>query len=79
MHTPTTEDLALAADKTHRRLAVESARLAEQRFALPIGSSRARVTTLNARWARTAEARDQREREVRAAFRVTSTASEARQ
>lgn len=33
-------------------------RLTEARFALPPGSSRARVTTANARWSRAAEARD---------------------
>lgn len=36
----------------------KSARLAEARSKLPPGSSRARVTSANARWARAAEARD---------------------
>lgn len=36
----------------------KSAKLAEARAALPAGSTRARVTTANARWARAAEARD---------------------
>jgi septal ring factor EnvC (AmiA/AmiB activator) len=35
-----------------------SAKLAAARAALPPGSSRARVTTANARWARAAEYRD---------------------
>lgn len=36
----------------------KSDRLCRSRAALPPGSSRARVTTANARWARAAEARD---------------------
>jgi hypothetical protein len=36
----------------------KSAKAAEARSSLPPGSSRARVTTANARWARAAEARD---------------------
>lgn len=35
-----------------------AAKASESRAALPPGSSRARVTTSNARWARAAEARD---------------------
>lgn len=35
-----------------------SAKLCEQRAALPPGTSRAKVTTLNAKWARAAEYRD---------------------
>lgn len=42
----------------------KSARLAEARSALPAGSSRARVTTANARWARAAEERDRLARVV---------------
>lgn len=40
------------------RLTKASARACERRSALPPGSSRARVTTANARWALAAEARD---------------------
>lgn len=40
------------------RLTRESLKASERRAALPPGSSRARVTTLNAKWARLAEARD---------------------
>lgn len=40
------------------RLTAQSRRLSERRMALPPGSSRARVTSANARWARVAEARD---------------------
>jgi hypothetical protein len=39
------------------RLEKQSAKHAAARAALPAGSSRARVTTANARWARSAEAR----------------------
>lgn len=41
----------------------KSERLAQARGALPAGSSRARVTTANARWMRAAEERDRIERE----------------
>jgi hypothetical protein len=51
-------------DRELRRLTVLAAKAAEARAALPPGSSRARVTTANARWARFAEARDRREREL---------------
>lgn len=44
------KDLAAAEKK--------SAKAAETRASLPPGSSRARVTTANARWSRAAEARD---------------------
>jgi hypothetical protein len=40
------------------RLEKQSAKHAAARAALPAGSSRARVTTANARWGRSAEARD---------------------
>ena len=40
------------------RAEADSARLCERRAAMPPGSSRARVTTLNAKWARVAEYRD---------------------
>lgn len=41
-----------------KRLEAKSAALADARFALPPGSSRARVTSANAKWKRAAEARD---------------------
>lgn len=47
------------------RLEKASARAAERRSALPAGSSRARVTTANAFWARVAEARDRVATELR--------------
>jgi hypothetical protein len=56
------------ADKEYRRLAKQSAKASEARSALPAGSSRARVTTANARWMRAAEARDRREMELRETF-----------
>jgi hypothetical protein len=43
-----------------------SLKLSEARRALPPGSSRARVTTANARWARAAEERDRLLRELEA-------------
>lgn len=46
------------------RLEKAAAKAGERRAALPAGSSRARVTTANARWARAAEARDRVEREL---------------
>lgn len=58
----------LAADKLLRQLTQKSEKLAEKRFSFPIGTSRARVTTANAKWARVAEARDRRERDLRAQF-----------
>jgi len=44
--------------KAYVRLAKQSAKLAAARSALPAGSSRARVTSANARWARVAEERE---------------------
>ena len=44
--------------KSYLRAHAESQRAADARAALPIGSTRARVTTANARWARAAEERD---------------------
>lgn len=46
------------------KLTRESERAAAARAALPAGSSRARATTANARWARKAEARDAAIREL---------------
>jgi hypothetical protein len=48
----------LAARKELARAEKASAKAAERRAALPPGSSRARVTTANARWATAAEHRD---------------------
>jgi hypothetical protein len=42
----------------------KSARFADARAALPAGSSRARVTSANARWARAAEERDRIARQL---------------
>lgn len=47
-----------------------SMKWAERRHKLPIGSSRARVTTANANWANAAEARDRAEERLEAAERV---------
>ena len=43
---------------TYRRLVEQSARLGLARASLPTGSSRARITSANAKWARVAEERD---------------------
>ena len=55
----------LMRDKVYRELAAKAAKMSVARSALPAGSTRARVTTANARWARAAEARDARERFLR--------------
>lgn len=60
----TRQDLALI--KRHRSLVEQSAKVSLMRAALPIGSSRARVTTLNAKWAWVAEERDRAEEILRA-------------
>jgi hypothetical protein len=57
------------------RLEKQSARFAAARAALPPGSSRARVTTANARWARVAEARERVSRELEAARGETKEAT----
>lgn len=46
------------------RVAKKSAKLSAARMALPTGSSRARVTSLNAKWARAAEERDRIEKRL---------------
>lgn len=48
-----------------------STKASEARLALPAGSSRARVTTANARWMRASEERDRREAALRAALERT--------
>ena len=55
-----------AVEKRLERLTRESALAASARAALPPGSSRARVTSANARWARKAEAREQAAEELEA-------------
>ena len=50
----------------------KSARLAEARANLPPGSTRARVTSANARWARAAEARDLLARKLEEARKAQS-------
>lgn len=70
-----TEDEFVQADKWYRDYAKSAAKAAEARSKLPAGSTRARVTTANARWARAAEARDNRERELRAQFRCRAAPS----
>ena len=54
------EDEYIQADKAWREYAKASEKAAEARSRLPAGSTRAKVTTANARWARAAEARDAR-------------------
>lgn len=54
-----------ASDREWRRLQAAAARASYRRSQLPPGSSRARVTSANAKWARAAEARDARERVLR--------------
>lgn len=61
----TSRELQLA--KLRRALVAateKSARLSQARAALPPGSSRARVTSANARWGRAAEAREALAREI---------------
>ena len=58
----------LAASRPYQAAARKSAAAATRRANLPPGSTRARVTTANARWMRAAEERDRLEREVRAAW-----------
>jgi precorrin-6B methylase 1 len=59
-------------DSRYRDLAKRSEALSRKRSALPPGSSRARVTSANAHWARFAEARDRREDELRAEWEARS-------
>lgn len=62
--------------KTMVTNAKASEKAAEARSRLPAGSSRAKVTTANARWARAAEARDARERWLRDEYRGRNEAHE---
>lgn len=52
--------------KELQRAVAKSIKLADARAALPPGTSRARVTTANARWARAAEAREALRRQIEA-------------
>lgn len=52
------------AEKALAKAQAESTKASEARFALPAGSSRARVTTANARWMSKSEHRDRCAREV---------------
>ena len=52
------DDRLAALRRQYAAAHARSLRLAAVRAALPPGSSRARVTTANARWARAAEERD---------------------
>ncbi|HEU4727722.1 MAG TPA: hypothetical protein VFT22_07530 [Kofleriaceae bacterium] len=68
--TDTTRDASARIAQLEKRLAdaqAKSTRAAERRAALPPGSSRARVTTANANWARAAEHRDRCAEELEAA------------
>lgn len=64
MSEPTIEEI-LAHDKEYQRLVKASEKAFEARAAQPPGSSRAKVTTANARWMAYAEARDRREKQLR--------------
>lgn len=67
---PTTdEDRFVYEHPRYQAAAKSSAKWAERRAALPPGSSRARVTTANAGWARAAEERDRVAAELRAEWR----------
>lgn len=64
-------------DALRRQLAQLEAKVrktSEARRALPPGSSRARVTTANARWATACEARDRVLRQIEDAERTTGDA-----
>jgi hypothetical protein len=59
MRSATTFEEFLAGNRQYRNLQAKSEKLSQARAALPAGTSRAKVTTANARWARAAEAREQ--------------------
>lgn len=63
-----TFDEVLICDKVYQELVKKSLKLSEARAKLEPGTSRARVTTANARWARAAEARDLRFNQLRAGW-----------
>lgn len=65
-----------ALDRQHRQLTAAVTRTSAARQALPPGSSRARVTTANARWSTACEARDRRERELRTIWEAARPATE---
>lgn len=64
-------DLLSALRLALARLTAASAKACSARAALPPGSSRARVTTANARWASAAEARDRCQERIEALEAVT--------
>jgi hypothetical protein len=64
------ETAFVEADPRWRKAQEKSEKASEARRALPPGSSRARVTSANARWRRAAVARDRIERELRDRFRA---------
>lgn len=68
-----TLDAFLALDRDHRRLSAAVVRTSNARAALPPGSSRARVTTANARWSTACEARDRREAALRATWEAAQS------
>lgn len=55
---PLSEQIRRAED-SHQRLAQKAEQASQLRASLPPGTSRARITTANARWAQYAEGRDQ--------------------
>jgi hypothetical protein len=55
---PVTPKLLAAYEKEYERAHAKSLRLATRRMELPDGSSRARITSLNAQWSIAAEHRD---------------------
>ena len=63
-HNAISFDQYRAADSVYREYAAASRNACDARAALDAGSSRAKVTSANARWARAAEARDRREAEL---------------
>jgi len=66
--TPPSKEVA-ALRRELARAEAKSQRLSDARSRLPAGSSRARVTTANARWARAAEAREEVRRRLEEAKR----------
>lgn len=62
----------IASDRVFMDLVARSKRAAEARSRLPAGSSRARVTSANARWTRAAEARDARARWLREVYETSA-------
>jgi len=78
MSAPTSDRYYAAADALRALARAEDAsqRAAAARSALPPGSSRARVTTANARWARAAEHRDRCITTARAAVQAAGLSAD---